>query len=380
MEEIALDQYLEFHCVGGDCPYTCCGGGWNIDVDEKTDRFYQSCEGEFGEYLNKNIIRREGQPSLMRLRPDGHCALQDIHGLCSIQIAYGADKLCDVCRLYPRAVRRHNGVNVHYMTPSCPEVARELLERRQPLHVLRNNVGKSEKLQEADEVRRRTLHAAIRVLQDREITVAQRQRLFLLLNQAVQNALDANEPRTAQKVLSVFSMPEEYRKLSPDGGVQADAISKIRLLQLLGALFEDERRGSQLPTIFRRAVDYLQDPTADLDAFAAYLGQVNEKRRQREMENLLLGLLPAKYLGDFAGGDLYRQAVYVLLQAQLYRIFSAVGYAGGVAEEDKTRGPLVVSYISRYFDHARGDFLEKLDRLMTDTELSDMGFLFRLIG
>lgn len=378
MESIAFDQYLEFKCVGGSCPYTCCGGGWNIDVDEKTDAFYKTCDGEFGEFLNKCVIRKDGKARMGLI--NGRCALLDANGLCSVQIAYGLEHLCDTCKNYPRVAKNRGALNVSYMTPSCPEVARELLERKQPLHVLIKNVGGAEASTERDDIRRKAFHTAIRVLQDRECHIVQRQRLFLVLSQAVQEALAANEPRKAEKVLSIFSVPEEYRKLTAEADVAADTVSKLRLLKLLSGLFMTDGADTQLPRIFRRAVDYLQDPTADLDAFAAYLGQANDKKQQRQMENLLLGILPAKYLGDFADGDLCRQAMQIVLQAQLYRIFSAVGYAGGVAKEDATRGPLIVSYISRYFDHARGDRMKTLNRLMAETELADMGFWFRLVG
>ncbi len=379
MESIAFDQYLEFKCVGGDCPYTCCGGGWTIEVDEKTDAFYKTCDGEFGEFLNKCVIRKDGKAQMGLI--NGRCALLSPDGLCNIQLAYGAEHLCDTCKNYPRMGRARGALYISYMTPSCPEVARELLERKQPLHMMKKNDRSAERLSLADDIRRRTFYAAIRLLQDREIAVAQRQRLFLLLNQAVQSALDANEPRTAEKTLAIFSLPEEYRKLSPEGNVPSDPVAKIKFLQVLAPLFvATEGVSKELPAIFGRMTDYLQDPTADLGAFAAYLAQGGEKKRQRAMENLLLGLLPAKYLSDFAKGNLYHQAVYVLMQAQLYRVFSAVGFAGGVAEEDATRDALVVSYISRYFDHARGELLEKVEGLMANTELSDMGFWFRLVG
>ena len=379
MESIAFDQYVEFKCIGGDCPYTCCGGGWEIEVDAETDKFYQSCDGEFGEYLNKCIIRENGK-AFMAPRPDGRCALLSPDGLCNVQLAYGEEHLCDTCKHYPRISKDRGALHVFYMTPSCPEVARELLERKQPLHVLHKRQNDREANTELDVLRRKAFFTAIRVLQDRDCDIVQRQQLFLLMSKAVQNALDGREPRKAEKVLAAFSVPEEYRKLTAELDVAPDAASKIQTLKLLAPLLMTEGANTPLPRIFRRAVDYLQDPSADLGAFAAYLRQIGEKKQQRQMENLLLGLLPAKYLSNFADGNLYRQAVQIVLQAQLYRVFSAVGFAGGTAEEDKTRGALIVSYISRYFDHARGALMETLDKLLTDSPLAEPGFLCRLIS
>ena len=381
METIALDQFVEFRCIGSDCPYTCCGGNWRIDIDEKTDQFYQSCEGEFGEFLNKMIVRKDGK-AMFRLTAAGKCPLQDVNGLCSIQIAYGAEHLCDTCRVYPRQHRFYQNMMISHMTLSCPEVARELLQRKTSLHVLQRELNEPDRIPETEAVRirRKAFRAAIRILQDRECTITQRQRLFLLMSQAVQEAIDAEDYSKADKLLVAFSTPEQYRALAADVGSRGDAAGKIVFLRKFSTLLMTENKNGQLPEIYRRAITYLQDPTADLAAFAEYLSRADAKKQQRAMENLLVGLLPGKYISGFADGNLFRQAIFVLIEAQLYRIFSAVGYAGGAKEEDDRRDSLVVSYVARYFDHSRPEIREQLDRLILEQGLTDLDFLFRLIA
>ena len=98
------------------------------------------------------------------------------------------------------------------------------------------------------------------------------------------------------------------------------------------------------------------------------------------MENLLLGLLPGKYVSAFADGDLFRQAIYVLALAQLYRVFAAVEQAAGVHDRDEMRGATIVAYIDRYFEHSDAGVRTRFARLIDEQGLTDLGFLFRLIS
>ena len=72
MKYLDLEFYKDFNCIGSECPYTCCGGGWTIIIDGQTDAFYQSVNGEMGDRLKKNITRKEGFSSFI-LTEKGNC-------------------------------------------------------------------------------------------------------------------------------------------------------------------------------------------------------------------------------------------------------------------------------------------------------------------
>ncbi len=38
------DYYNEFSCIAGDCPDTCCAG-WQIVIDEKSQKKYKNIRG-----------------------------------------------------------------------------------------------------------------------------------------------------------------------------------------------------------------------------------------------------------------------------------------------------------------------------------------------
>ena len=377
MEGIFFDQYQTFRCIGPDCPYTCCGGNWTIEIDEESERFYRGCDGAFGAYLNQKIVRTGGGAHF-RLTPSGDCPMLDERGLCRIQSTYGAEHLCETCRLFPRLTAQRDDTLFLYLSLSCPEAARMLLQRDEPLRVLRRDVALSAEISdpEAARLRHLTLLTAIGLLQDRAIGVRSRQRLFLLLSRTVQAALDAGNREEAEKLLSLFSRPEEYRALAAESG-GTDAASKVVLLRKLGGLFLTEQRERRLPELFRAAAEYLQAPDADLPAFVGALARSDD---EQGMENLLIGLLPGKYVSIFADGDLFRQAIDVLTQAQLWRIFSAVDRAAGTHAGDDMRGASIVTYIDRYFEHSDAEIRTRFARLIDEQGLTDLGFLFRLIS
>ncbi len=385
MEEITFDQFKLFRCAGSDCPYTCCAL-WKIWVDEGTEKFYQSCEGEFGEYLRKNLVYVDGR-AMMRLDNDGRCMLLSENGLCRIQMEYGEKALCNTCATYPRQSISYEDITIRSMTMSCPEVARELLERKSPLHILRKKVktppdmeAGSKEEAELREIRHRAFDTAIRILQDRDCDIVQRQRLFLLMSQAVQEAIDAEKPQLAKKVLTVFSAPEEYRKLAADVNVASGAVSKVQLLKKLGGFIFEESGSYQLRATTELAMKYLQSEKADLDAFAAFFGTIREKKKQQEMENILLGFLPGNYYSEFGGKNLYYQAAFVVFLAQVYRVLSAVGYVGGERSEDAQRDPVFIAYIVRAFEQRGSGIRDRICQTMEEQGLLDMGYLFQLIA
>ena len=61
MKLLSVDNFIEFECIGGDCPISCCGGNWAIGIDDASYQYYMSVEGEFGETLKEGILVGENR-------------------------------------------------------------------------------------------------------------------------------------------------------------------------------------------------------------------------------------------------------------------------------------------------------------------------------
>jgi hypothetical protein len=374
MQEVYLEQFDAFHCVGGACPYTCCAY-WRIDIDEETAEFYRGCAGEFGEYLNRWVVK-DGEHTRMELI-NGHCALLNEEGLCRIQLAYGEKALSHTCQSFPRGNHIFGRATLCSMSLACPETVRQLFEWKRPIKLLSRELGALPQLEKPMDNARfelgmQALHTAARWIQNREYSVAQRELALLQISRIARDALSEGEPARGKRELRAYDGPGSVSTTS-------SLAAHIQVLRELGELIL-KTDGVEIKNLFATAVTYILSEKADLTAASAYLREFGEGKLARERENLLLELLLKHYLSSYAACDLYRQAIYIVFYEQLYRGLAAVFSAqrGEVLPQEERI--LLVVYLSRYFEHASEAFLNQLDRLLEQKHLSDEDFLLRLLS
>lgn len=133
------DYYEDFHCIGAECEETCCAH-WHISFERALyERLLDHPHPVLGPMFQAHIQRNGGDNATderfatMRLRPEGSCPFHDPDQLCLIQKTLGADWLPNVCATYPRIVTEMDGAPEASLTVSCPEAARVVLARRQPI-------------------------------------------------------------------------------------------------------------------------------------------------------------------------------------------------------------------------------------------------------
>ncbi len=133
MKLIAPDYYPEFHCIADQCRHSCCIG-WEIGIDPETRERYRRVPGAFGTRLNAAID--DGEVSTFRLDSSERCPMLNESGLCDLITALGEDALCQICADHPRfrsffADRTEIGLGL-----CCEEVARLILTRETPMHLI----------------------------------------------------------------------------------------------------------------------------------------------------------------------------------------------------------------------------------------------------
>ncbi len=124
------DYYSEFTCIAGACPDTCCVG-WQVILDAEHLKYYESLPGEIGDTIRKGITVTDGEASFALCK--GRCAMLREDGLCKIQYALGEEALSKVCGFYPRFVTELGLTREQGLSVSCPEVARLVLTRTEPV-------------------------------------------------------------------------------------------------------------------------------------------------------------------------------------------------------------------------------------------------------
>ena len=123
------DYYREFHCTADRCEDTCCAG-WQIAVDRQSLKKYKKVRGTFRSRIKKGVDFKAGT---FRHQPKRRCAFLNEDNLCDMYTALGKNSLCKTCRLYPRHIEEFENVREITLSLSCPEVARILMSRSDPV-------------------------------------------------------------------------------------------------------------------------------------------------------------------------------------------------------------------------------------------------------
>lgn len=118
--------YKEFKCTASKCRDNCCLGGWLIELDEDTVRYYRGLEGEFGKALCESLMTDDDGDTCFRL-VEGRCPHLDESGLCRVLGEIGEEHMGVVCREFPRYTNIFGGVTEKGIGLACEEAARLIL-------------------------------------------------------------------------------------------------------------------------------------------------------------------------------------------------------------------------------------------------------------
>lgn len=198
------DYYKEFACVAGECEDTCCAG-WQIVIDEKSQKKYKNVRGNFRKRLLHSINWKEG---VFKQSKDKRCAFLNGNNLCDMYTALGGKSLCKTCRLYPRHIEEFEGIREISLSLSCPEVARILLAKKEPVKFVSFEKEGDEEYEDFDILLYSKLADArevmINILQNRKMPVSLRAGLVLAIAHDMQGRVNRGEIFGCDEVLEKY--------------------------------------------------------------------------------------------------------------------------------------------------------------------------------
>lgn len=201
---IIPDYYKSFACVADRCEDTCCAG-WQIVIDDKMRKKYQNVRGEFGRRLHRSV---DWKKSTFKQVEDRRCAFLNGENLCDLYTALGRESLCKTCRLYPRHIEEFEGVREITLSASCPEAARILLTKKEPVQFLKYEKEGEEELEDFDLLLYSYLVDArevmLDILRDRRLELKVRAGLMLGIAHDMQGRVNRGELFTCQEVFEKY--------------------------------------------------------------------------------------------------------------------------------------------------------------------------------
>lgn len=383
MDFISPIIFDAFECVGTDCPDTCCAG-WGILIDKDTVKYYNTVPGEFGERLRKHI-KEENNAIFFELDNEGRCSFLNDSNLCSIYRTLGAEKLCQTCQVFPRHVFKMDDLILIFLSFACPETVKLHFSCEGTMsfktsyskeHI--NNAG-----QMKPEVYNAFLHSlitGIELLQNRGLSIRERLILFISFIYSQQNNMvdDYNDQSTIQ----LFADPRLYSRILDDDNIPAtDVSSRIKMFRLLcESFFSGNHKDTKLLNIYKEFNLYFQNKNVSdvSDELCEAMDSMKNDEIEQEMEQLLVYLCFRYILSDYNKNDLIRPLGNIIAFYTTYICFIAVEMAMGQEVIDRNKRILVLSRLSRYYEH-NADTFSEVHSLMVKNDMSDIFSLMRLV-
>lgn len=202
---IIPDYYKEFECIADKCEDTCCAG-WQIVIDKKTLKKYRKIKGNFRKQILKNVDWFQGT---FKQDKDKRCAFLNEKNLCDLYLSQGEEGFCKTCREYPRHTEEFEGVREVTLSISCPEVARILMNRKEPVTFLSYEKEGEEEFEDFDPFFYSILEDArkemIAILQSRDLIIADRILLILGMAHDMQGRMNRQEMFDCSDVIHKYT-------------------------------------------------------------------------------------------------------------------------------------------------------------------------------
>ena len=205
------DYYHEFSCIAGECEDTCCAG-WQIVADEAALKKYKKVTGSFRKRLRRSINWKEGT---FKQDKNKRCTFLNDENLCDMYTALGEKSLCRTCKMYPRHIEEFEDVREMTLSVSCPEVARILLGKKEPVRFLTYESNKEEEYDDFDPFLYSKLVDArtvmIDILQDRSKKLDLRVGLVLAIAHDLQVRIKRDD---------IFSIDDVFEKYQTENAIR----------------------------------------------------------------------------------------------------------------------------------------------------------------
>ena len=273
------DYYREFNCIGEKCRHNCCIG-WGIDIDEDSRDTYMETEGEIGNRLREMIYCDEDGCYTFKMNGN-RCPFLNNNNLCEIHISMGEDKLCTVCKEYPRYAEQFGDIIEKGIGLSCEEAGRIIFSDKNPVRFIDEDIeGEAE---ENDEVFYNMLISSrevlFEILQNRNYSVNARLCAALDYAGMIQQSINKNQ--------------FEFKNISIEIKERSDKKYTGAVLEIIDFFDSLHARNEEWHEILHHTKELLHN--SEEDYIRAYR-LLNIKTDERDYEKLLVYFIHRYYI------------------------------------------------------------------------------------
>ena len=139
---IEPDFYGDFHCIGGQCSFTCCKE-WKIAVDPETKKRWRklsvpetvlesgrvpkhACRSSLDKVQLSQFVMKKDGGEIIELLPNMRCPFLEDTELCRLVLDYGEECLSETCHVFPRETHAFADRTERTLVSCCPEIVDRL--------------------------------------------------------------------------------------------------------------------------------------------------------------------------------------------------------------------------------------------------------------
>lgn len=363
------DYYKDFKCIADKCPDTCCAG-WQIVIDENSMEKYKKFKGD---YVWKVMACVDWETGTFRQDNEKRCAFLNEENLCELYKNAGEESLCKTCKDYPRHIEEFEGVREISLSISCPEVARILMERMEPVTFMteeKPEIEETEDYTDFDPFLFSILEDArkemIKIIQNRALSIKERTILVLGMAHDMQGRInrskmfacsDVIEKYTSQKARTFVKNYLAQKDKATEEAVTKEMFDKLFRLELLREDWEEVLHKTQNILFFTMQESYAQIRKE----FEQY--KAEHPDLDIHLEQILVYFLFTYFPGAVYDGEVFakaQMAVYCTWMVEL--LWMACWLIHGKHLEKQKMTELLYRF-SREVEHS-DENLKRLDKMM----------------
>lgn len=139
---IEPEFYKDFHCIGGQCSFTCCKE-WKIAVDPETKKRWRklsvpetvlkssrvpnhACRSSLDKVQLSQFVMKKDGGEIIELLPNMRCPFLEDTELCRLVLDYGEECLSETCHVFPRETHAFADRTERTLVSCCPEIVDRL--------------------------------------------------------------------------------------------------------------------------------------------------------------------------------------------------------------------------------------------------------------
>lgn len=139
---IEPEFYKDFHCIGGQCSFTCCKE-WKIAVDPEMKKRWRklsvpetvlksgrvpnhACRSSLDKVQLSQFVMKKDGGEIIELLPNMRCPFLEDTELCRLVLDYGEECLSETCHVFPRETHAFADRTERTLVRCCPEIVDRL--------------------------------------------------------------------------------------------------------------------------------------------------------------------------------------------------------------------------------------------------------------